>query len=389
MNNKKAFYYVVIIYLVRYFGDSLFYNFLNRYYYYLGFSSFELGILLALLPLMAVLSNLVLSKIANSNRRNFIFLIIWSLLEGLGICGFFFAKSFVFVLLLDIVCFFCTTSYYNLLDTFGVKICEVNSKSFSSIRVFGTIGYILGTFLGGIFIKNLSYEVTFLIGGSLYLLTCVLLLGFKFIDFKESEEKTKEKVKYRLLFSNKCFVYYFLFGIILISINNSSDSLYGLFTASIGVDDDIFGYFSSATVAIEAILLFLTSFAKKKRFFLLLTIGLIAEIVKLIFFSVPDMNEYFYLASQLLRGITFGSYLASNVALLMDVLNEKYFSSGLFILTSFQQLALALINNISPSLVSLIGYNFTFLILLFISIASSLFLLLAKKNYNALKEDRR
>ena len=101
------------------------------------------------------------------------------------------------------------------------------------------------------------------------------------------------------------------------------------------------------------------------------------------------MNEYFYLASQLLRGITFGSYLASNVALIMDVLGEKYFSSGLFILTSFQQLALALINNISPSLVSLIGYNFTFLILLFISIASSLFLLLAKKNYNALKEDRR
>ena len=290
---------------------------------------------------------------------------------------------------MDIVCFFCTTSYYNLLDTFGVKICEVNSKSFSSIRVFGTIGYILGTFLGGIFIKNLSYEVTFLIGGSLYLLTCVLLLGFKFIDFKESEEKTKEKVKYRLLFSNKCFVYYFLFGILLISINNSSDSLYGLFTASIGVDDDIFGYFSSATVAIEAILLFLTSFAKKKRFFLLLTIGLLAEIVKLIFFSVPDMNQYFYLASQLLRGITFGSYLASNVALLMDVLNEKYFSSGLFILTSFQQLALALINNISPSLVSLIGYNFTFLILLFISIASSSFLLLSKKHYNSLKEERR
>ena len=176
MNNKKAFYYVVIIYLVRYFGDSLFYNFLNRYYYHLGFSSFELSVLLALLPLMAVISNLVLSKVANSNRRNFILILIWSLLEGLGICGFFFAKSFVFVLLLDIVCFFCTTSYYNLLDTFGVKICEVNSKSFSSIRVFGTIGYILGTFLGGIFIKNLSYEVTFLIGGSLYILTCVLLL---------------------------------------------------------------------------------------------------------------------------------------------------------------------------------------------------------------------
>ena len=386
MKGKKAFYYVVIIYLVRYFGDSLFYNFLNRYYYYLGFSSFELGILLALLPLMAVLSNLVLSKIANSNRRNFILLLIWSLLEGLGICGFFFAKSFVFVLLLDIVCFFCTTSYYNLLDTFGVKICEANSKSFSSIRVFGTIGYILGTFLGGIFIKNLSYEVTFLIGGSLYLLTCVLLLGFKFIDFKESEEKEVVKIEYKKIFSNKCFIYYFIFGVILISINNSSDSLYGLFTASIGVNDDIFGYFSSATVAIEAILLFLTSFFKRKRFFLLLTIGLIAEIVKLIFFSVPDMNEYFYLFSQLLRGITFGSYLASNVALLMDVLNEKYFSSGLFILTSMQQLVLALINNVSPHLVNSIGYNLTFLILLTISASSSIFLILARKNYNKIRQ---
>ncbi|MDY6048402.1 MAG: MFS transporter, partial [Bacilli bacterium] len=386
MKGKKAFYYVVIIYLVRYFGDSLFYNFLNRYYYHLGFSSFELSVLLALLPLMAVISNLVLSKVANSNRRNFILLLIWSLLEGLGICGFFFAKSFVFVLLLDIVCFFCTTSYYNLLDTFGVKICEVNSKSFSSIRVFGTIGYILGTFLGGIFIKNLSYEVTFLIGGSLYLLTCVLLLGFKFIDFKESEEKEVVKIEYKKIFSNKCFIYYFIFGVILISINNSSDSLYGLFTASIGVNDDIFGYFSSATVAIEAILLFLTSFFKRKRFFLLLSIGLIAEIVKLVFFSIPNMNEYYYLSAQLLRGITFGSYLASNVALLMDVLNEKYFSSGLFILTSMQQLVLALINNVSPHLVNSIGYNLTFLILLTISASSSIFLILARKNYNKIRQ---
>ncbi|MDY4829192.1 MAG: MFS transporter [Bacilli bacterium] len=386
MKGKKALYYVVIIYLVRYFGDSLFYNFLNRYYYHLGFSSFELSVLLALLPLMAVISNLVLSKVANSNRRNFILLLIWSLLEGLGICGFFFAKSFVFVLLLDIVCFFCTTSYYNLLDTFGVKICEVNSKSFSSIRVFGTIGYILGTFLGGIFIKNLSYEVTFLIGGSLYLLTCVLLLGFKFIDFKESEEKEVVKIEYKKIFSNKCFIYYFIFGVILISINNSSDSLYGLFTASIGVKDDIFGYFSSATVAIEAILLFLTSFFKRKRFFLLLSIGLIAEIVKLVFFSIPNMNEYYYLSAQLLRGITFGSYLASNVALLMDVLNEKYFSSGLFILTSMQQLVLALINNVSPHLVNSIGYNLTFLILLTISASSSIFLILARKNYNKIRQ---
>ena len=386
MKGKKAFYYVVIIYLVRYFGDSLFYNFLNRYYYYLGFSSFELSVLLALLPLMAVISNLVLSKVANSNRRNFILLLIWSLLEGLGICGFFFAKSFVFVLLLDIVCFFCTTSYYNLLDTFGVKICEANSKSFSSIRVFGTIGYILGTFLGGIFIKNLSYEVTFLIGGSLYLLTCFLLLGFKFIDFKESEEKEVVKIEYKKIFSNKCFIYYFIFGVILISINNSSDSLYGLFTASIGVNDDIYGYFSSFTVAIEAILLFLTSFFKRKRFFLLLSIGLIAEIVKLVFFSIPNMNEYYYLSAQLLRGITFGSYLASNVALLMDVLGEKYFSSGLFILTSMQQLVLALINNVSPHLVNSIGYNLTFLILLTISASSSIFLILARKNYNKIRQ---
>lgn len=386
MKGKKAFYYVVIIYLVRYFGDSLFYNFLNRYYYHLGFSSFELSVLLALLPLMAVISNLVLSKVANSNRRNFILLLIWSLLEGLGICGFFFAKSFVFVLLLDIVCFFCTTSYYNLLDTFGVKICEANSKSFSSIRVFGTIGYILGTFLGGIFIKNLSYEVTFLIGGSLYLLTCFLLLGFKFIDFKESEEKEVVKIEYKKIFSNKCFIYYFIFGVILISINNSSDSLYGLFTASIGVNDDIYGYFSSFTVAIEAILLFLTSFFKRKRFFLLLSIGLIAEIVKLVFFSIPNMNEYYYLSAQLLRGITFGSYLASNVALLMDVLGEKYFSSGLFILTSMQQLVLALINNVSPHLVNSIGYNLTFLILLTISASSSIFLILARKNYNKIRQ---
>ena len=386
MKGKKAFYYVVIIYLVRYFGDSLFYNFLNRYYYHLGFSSFELSVLLALLPLMAVISNLVLSKVANSNRRSFILLLIWSLLEGLGICGFFFAKSFVFVLLLDIVCFFCTTSYYNLLDTFGVKICEANSKSFSSIRVFGTIGYILGTFLGGIFIKNLSYEVTFLIGGSLYLLTCFLLLGFKFIDFKESEEKEVVKIEYKKIFSNKCFIYYFIFGVILISINNSSDSLYGLFTASIGVNDDIYGYFSSFTVAIEAILLFLTSFFKRKRFFLLLSIGLIAEIVKLVFFSIPNMNEYYYLSAQLLRGITFGSYLASNVALLMDVLNEKYFSSGLFILTSMQQLVLALINNVSPHLVNSIGYNLTFLILLTISASSSIFLILARKNYNKIRQ---
>ncbi len=68
---------------------------------------------------------------------------------------------------------------------------------FAKIRKYGSIAYIFGSFLGGIFVKELGYSITFLISGIAYLLSFVT---FKFIKpFKEKEIENTNKNKIILI----------------------------------------------------------------------------------------------------------------------------------------------------------------------------------------------
>ena len=387
---KKNLWIIKVMFFVRYLGDALFYGFFTRFLYSLGFSNYLLGILFAIQPLMAVVGNIVLSKISSTRKTRKALLFIWTIVEAIAILCMGFASNFYLVLVLELICTFCSTSFYNLLDTFAVECTTSANKTYASLRIYGSSAYVVGTFIGGLLIKNITYKYDFLISTILYFISIAIFFFIKFEDEKENttndNESDNNKVKLKDLFTIKPYIFYLIFIIIFLGINTSADSLYGAFTSDLNVPDDIFGYFSSATIIVECIVLFIGSlFTSSKHFIYLMLSAVIALVLRLVIFSIPNLNSYIYLSAQLLRGITFGLYLSAHIALLKKIVSPRYLSQAIFITTAFQQCFSAILNQITPIISDVLSFNISFVILLSILSLSFIFLYLTKVTYKNMK----
>ena len=380
--NKRNYRLLIGVSFVRFFGDALFYAFLTRYFASLHFNSFQLGALIGAIPAMAVLGNIVLSRFATNLRKNRIILISWTLIEGTFIALSGFVSSFWLILLFDCLVCFCSNSYYNLLDTFIVYITGKTEKSYSSVRVFGTIAYIVSTFLGGILIANITYKYSFLIGGCLMLLSALVFLFIKFDldDLKKSELDSKQKpVRVRELFSNKNYVYYLLIIVLLLGVHWVSDNMYNLYTNYLNISDKTFGYFTSGSMIVEALTLVIaTRFRTFKAFRNMITIAAVCIVLKLTIFAIPGLNNYVYLVTQLLRGVTFGLILASNLYFLTAIVEAKYVNKGFFIAVAADELFSALCSIVGPTLIEATSYTVVFSILAVFAALSLIFIYLVK-----------
>jgi len=391
MNIDKRNYRLLIgVSLIRFFGDALFYAFLTRYFASLNFSSLQLGALIGMMPAMAVLGNIVLSHFATNLRKNRIILISWTLVEGTFIALSGFVHSFLLILLFDCIVCFCSNSYYNLLDTFIVYITGKNNKAYSSVRVFGTMAYIVSTFLGGMLIANITYKFVFLIGGCCMALSSLIFLCIKFDlnDLEESELDSKvTPVSTKLLFKNKNYIYYIFIIVLILGVHVVSDSMYNLYTGYLNISDRTFGYFTSASMVVEALTLVIaTRFRTFNAFKNMLYVGVFCLILKLTIFAIPGLNNYVYLTTQLLRGVTFGLLLASNLYFLTAIVGRKFVNKAFFIAIAIDEVFCAICNGVGPTIIEFTSYTLVFSVLAGFAALALIFIRLVRPlNINPLK----
>ena len=391
MNVDKRNYRLLIgVSLIRFFGDALFYAFLTRYFASLNFSSLQLGALIGMMPAMAVLGNIVLSHFATNLRKNRIILISWTLVEGTFIALSGFVHSFLLILLFDCIVCFCSNSYYNLLDTFIVYITGKNNKAYSSVRVFGTMAYIVSTFLGGMLIANITYKFVFLIGGCCMALSSLIFLCIKFDlnDLEESELDSKvTPVSTKLLFKNKNYIYYIFIIVLILGVHVVSDSMYNLYTGYLNISDRTFGYFTSASMVVEALTLVIaTRFRTFNAFKNMLYVGVFCLILKLTIFAIPGLNNYVYLTTQLLRGVTFGLLLASNLYFLTAIVGRKFVNKAFFIAIAIDEVFCAICNGVGPTIIEFTSYTLVFSVLAGFAALALIFIRLVRPlNINPLK----
>lgn len=385
--NERNLSILKIMFLFRFSADALFYNFLTRYFSSLGFSPLELGTLIAIIPFMSVVGNLSLSYLATSKKKNIMLLIFWTVLESSFVFSYGCVSGFVYVLIFDIVCCFCSNSFYNLLDTFAMDISSKVGKTYSSIRLYGSLAYVIGTALGGVVISNLSYKYDFMLSGALLLISGAIFLFIKFDKNElnnEFNENKKEKIKTFSLLKIKPYVFYMIFVVLMVGVNGSTDNLYSIFTTALKIPDDIFGYFSSATILMECFAIVLcTAFSKKLNYFKMMLIGTIALMLRLIIFSIPDMNSYAYLSTQLLRGITYGTYLSAHINIVLRLVGQRYLAKGIFVIAAVQQLFQAGINQVSPIISKSTSYSLSFVILLGVVYLSLIFFYISNKLFRS------
>jgi PPP family 3-phenylpropionic acid transporter len=379
---KRNYYIFLVVTFFRFFGDAFFYSILVRYFDTLGYSSIKLGVLIFVIPFMAVIGNTVLSKIATSQKSNIIILLTWTVIESTFIMAFGFVHSYWAILIFDILCNFCSNSFYNLLDTFALKIVKKADKTYASARVFGTIAYVLSTFAVGTIIDSIGFKNVFLLGGGLMLLAGLLFLTIKFDKVGQDQEEMADEayhVTYKELLKNKQFVFYMVFLTFCLGTYWAADNIYILYTGYLGVTDKTFSYFNSAAEVTEVLtLLSCLAFKTIKAYKFFLYGAIVSIIARLIIFAIPGMNTYVYLSAELLRGVTYGMILAGNINFLSYILGKRYFSKGFFLAVAVEEMYAGILNLAGPTLASNISFTFVFVLLAALTVISLVFLSLIK-----------
>lgn len=379
--NKYYNYIVLIIFsFLRFGGDALFYSYVVRFYRSFNFNDFSLGLLLSIIPFMAVLGNAFLSKFATSLKKNVIILKIWMLIEAVILMLTGFMNNFYILLVLAIISNFCNNSFYNLFDTFIVEITSKIGKTYASGRIFGTLSYIVFSFTGGFLISFFTYKYTFLLAGILFFLSFICFFFFRF-DKDRLNKNSTEVTTYKEVFSNKSFIFYFLFIILFYSSFLLTDTLFSLYSKDINISDSKFGMFFSLAVLIEALFLFLLGikFSSNKFFKVSIFLSCLVLILRCLIFSIPNLNEYVYLSAELLRGVSYSLLLISNVNILICILGKSSYSKGLFICLSIVQLFQTLGAFFIPKLISFTSYTFAFSMIIGICLLSLVFLSISFK----------
>ncbi len=133
-----------------YFGVmGAFLPYFNLYCYKLGFTSFQIGSLSASRSIVMIISPLVMGALADrfQTRKaiylscHFFSVAIW--------CFYFFTSNFWAMLIITV----CYTVFYSpiisFLEAFTIDILGIRKKSYGSIRVWGTIAFIVTVFMLG------------------------------------------------------------------------------------------------------------------------------------------------------------------------------------------------------------------------------------------------
>jgi PPP family 3-phenylpropionic acid transporter len=133
-----------------YFGVmGVFLPYFNLYCYHLGFTGFQIGVISASRSVVMVLSPLLLSALADRfQARKSIYLSCHFISAGIW-CIYLFTSDFLPMLAVTV----CYTIFYSpiisFLEAFTIDILGSMKKSYGSIRVWGTIAFIVTVFILG------------------------------------------------------------------------------------------------------------------------------------------------------------------------------------------------------------------------------------------------
>ena len=183
-----------ILTFIRYLGDSFFYPFFAVFLKSRGLIESEIGLILSISPLVGILINPLYSMICKNFNKTKNTLMIITVLEAIFILLITLSSNFILISILTVLMAIFGSTHYGLFDSLLAIHSKHNNVNYSSIRIFGSMAYIIGTTIGGTIIDKASYIVCFGICGILFVLSGVFYaLINKYNEDSEVDEKILDK----------------------------------------------------------------------------------------------------------------------------------------------------------------------------------------------------
>ena len=333
---------------IRYLGDSFYYPFISLYLVSCNLLESNIGFILSITPLVSIFTNPIYTKICKNVKTTKNVLGIITILEALIIFTISFSKNFYLISALVFLLALFGTSHYGLMDSLMSIFASKNNESFSRIRIFGSIAYVIGTTIGGYVVNFGGFTLCFGIATILFILS-----GFLYFYIKPmKEDATKIATpRYKDLLKNKEYMLFALFYIVFIGMMNSSDHFFSVYLESRGITSSEYGMIYSYYVFLECIVLFILGRCKKKLNNDLLL--LLAAIFMLLRQIVNYMNApiIFVILASGFRGISWAIILHIAYRYVVDILGDVLGTIGIMTMTLFQSLLIFILNNVDGNLI--------------------------------------
>ena len=187
-----------ILFFISYFAEALFNAFVALFFKSVGFEGTELGILVAIIPIGSMIGNFLFHKLARNIKRNLIIIRIACAIEfiAVGLIGL--KHSFLFYCILTSIYAILDNPMFTLLDGVGVEIANEEHKVYASVRVFGSIGYMVACLVNTFLLKilNDNFAIIFAISGVFFLFSSVYTFLINTDVVVERKEDTAFKYHY-------------------------------------------------------------------------------------------------------------------------------------------------------------------------------------------------
>lgn len=366
-----------LLLFIRLLGESLCLPYISLFLLGKGFSQSEIGIVIGLIPLTALVCAPVYSKIFNTPKKAKTALMIMSAVEALLVAGLlFFNKNLWSVIMIIVLISVVSSSNYGLIDSLLGLICTEYGKPFGSVRIFGSIAYITGSLSAGFIAKAVNYELTFSLAAALYIAVSVIFIFVKAPVPDGGQNARGASIKSVLC--DRRFMGYVLFYVLFIGSMQVCDDFYSLYLVSKGNPDYLYSFVMLGFVAVEIVtMLLMNRFAKPELKYLFIACGVL--LVRMIVQSVPQLPTWALIASQVSRGITWGMTLYVSTPYIIKLLGFERSTTGIVLCWFFLSAFTSVFKLCGGYIISAIGYPYFYMIFAVITLADLAYLALYRK----------
>lgn len=356
---KKQIPKINVIYLLSFFSDALFSPFLALYFSSVGIEEGKKGILIALIPLFCLTGSLFYGKLSGKAKRNLLLIriLIFAQLVVMMLMGF--VSDFVCLSALTIVFALHNNTFFSFQDGIAVKISSEEHTVYARTRVFGSVGYLFGTLIGGKFIEWTGYKTVFLIAGLIF-----VIVEFLYFTIKsgEEEEANSTKITFSQVLANPTFRIYLVFYVLVLGTWSIEEAYVSLFFKSYGVSTAYWGYAFALQIFVEILAMFAVNRKKfSPHWLLLIASALILTRSLILSFAYNHWVKLILNAS--FRGLAWGIFLSSHMETVKRILPEEEITRAVLIFAVCSNLYVALGDLLAPFVYTNLSFNALYFIL--------------------------
>ncbi|TLS53831.1 MFS transporter [Paenibacillus antri] len=300
MSNRL--YSIVLFYFFIYMNNAVYGTFVPVYLEDIGFTNTQIGLLLSVGPLAAILAQPVWGTVSDrAKTKNSVLLL---LLAGSALCMLLFPLSYSFIYVLVLICVFMffQTPVYALGDAITLETLDRRGAgNFSHIRLAGTFGFAVMSVLFGWMAKD---HIDWLFPVNLAVFGICLLLVLKF-PLVEGHQSGGPKMHMGMLLRNRKLMLYLSMSFVLHITMGYYYAFFPLYFKELGADSAWVGWsmLISSLSEIPFLLLSVYIFKRVQVPYILLGAGAAAAL-RWYLYSVIE-NPVWVFPTQLLHGLIF------------------------------------------------------------------------------------